>query len=108
VERARAAHHLIDVADARSVLSLAEVLELARAALASIRARGGRPVLVGGTGQYVRALAEGWTVPPVPPDPALRAALFIEAAAPGADGEPDGPARLHARLAAVDPLSAAR
>ena len=100
-ERARVPHHLIDVADAADVLSLAEVLERAARAVADIAARGRQPILVGGTGQYVRAYLEGWSVPAVPPDPVLRAELFAAA-------ERDGPPALHARLAAVDPLSAAR
>lgn len=100
-ERARVPHHLIDVADAADVLSLAEVLERAERAVADTLARGRRPILVGGTGQYVRAFLEGWSVPAVPPDPDLRAELFAAA-------ERDGPPALHARLAAVDPISAAR
>ncbi|MEO8082570.1 MAG: tRNA (adenosine(37)-N6)-dimethylallyltransferase MiaA [Ardenticatenales bacterium] len=124
-ERAEAVHHLIDVADAADVLSLADVLERARAVLSEIRGRGRRPVLVGGTGQYVRALREGWAVPPVPPNEALRAALFALAGVGGAMGAssasdsaapsgaanavpPEGVAALHARLRAVDPASAER
>ncbi len=61
--------------------------------------RGHLPILVGGTGQYVRAVTEGWEIPPQEPDPALRAALERWALDIGADG-------LHQRLAALDPPAA--
>jgi tRNA dimethylallyltransferase len=100
-QRARARHHLIDVAAPDEPLSLAEVLALAYAAIQDILARSRRPILVGGTGQYVRAILEGWEPPPVPPDPARRAALERLAAV-------EGPAALHQRLARLDPLAAGR
>jgi len=100
-ERAAVPHHLVDVAEPSDVLSLAEVKGLADAAAADIARRGRRVVFVGGTGQYVRAVLEGWAVPAVAPDEALRAALFALADAEGA-------AAVHARLAAVDALAAAR
>ncbi len=74
-ERVAAVHHLIDVADPDETVSLAQYLELARAAIADIAARQRLPLLVGGTGQYIRALLQGWQVPEVPPNPDLRAAL---------------------------------
>ncbi len=66
-------HHLLDLRDADAVFSLAEYVQAARAAIADVRARGNMPMLVGGTGQYVRALVEGWQVPEVPPDEDFRA-----------------------------------
>jgi tRNA dimethylallyltransferase len=99
-EMARVPHHLIDILDPRETLGLAEFQRLARAAIDGVHARERLPLLVGGTGQYVWALLEGWTTPPVPADPAHRAALEAEAASTGAEA-------LHARLAALDPDAAA-
>lgn len=100
-ERAAAPHHLIDIRDPDEPFSLAEYQQLATEAIAEIVARGRAPLLVGGTGQYLAAVLEGWQVPAVAPQPELRAALEAEAAAAG-------PAALHARLAAVDPQAAAQ
>lgn len=97
---ARVTHHLVDIADPRWSPSMAEVQGLVHAAIADILARGRLPVLAGGSGQYLRAVLEGWTVPAVPPDLELRSALAAEA-------EAEGAATLHARLAAIDPPAAA-
>jgi tRNA dimethylallyltransferase len=74
-ERAAAPHHVVDLVDPDEPFSLGTWLDLARAALDDIWSRGKQPILVGGTGQYVWALVEGWRVPRVPPDPALRGEL---------------------------------
>ncbi len=100
-ERARVPHHLIDIAAPNETVGLAEFQERAIAAIASIHARGKLPFLVGGTGQYVRAVVEGWRVPRLPPDPALRAELEAQA-------EREGFATLHGRLAQLDPEAARR
>ncbi len=100
-ERAQARHHLIDIRDPDEPFSLAEFQDLALAAIADIQARGGVPLLVGGTGQYLAALLEGWQIPRVAPQPALRAELEQIASQ-------EGPQALHDRLAAVDPVAAAR
>jgi tRNA dimethylallyltransferase len=71
-ERSRVPHHLIDLRDPHQAFSLAEYVELARAVIVDIRARGKLPLLVGGTGQYMRAMLQGWRVPAVPPDAVLR------------------------------------
>ncbi len=97
-ERARVRHHLIDIADPDDTIGLARFLHLARAAIMEIAARGRIPLLVGGTGQYVRALLEGWQTPEVAPDPALRAMLEAQAVA--------DPAGLWSRLIALDPEAA--
>ncbi len=99
--RARVRHHLIDHVDPRERYHLVRFLREARAAIADVRGRGRRPVLVGGTGQYVRALLEGWSAPEVEPDMTLRAELTEQAARHGA-------AALHAELTAVDPVAATR
>src|SRR3954451_2402318 len=78
-ERAAAPHHLIDLIDPDEEFSLARYQELALAAIAEITARGRLPLVVGGTGQYLQALLEGWQVPRVPPQPEIRAALAAEA-----------------------------
>lgn len=98
-EQAAVPHHLIDVADPGDSFTLARFLDLANAALADIWSRARLPIVVGGTGQYVWALLEGWRVPRVPPDRELRARLNAIAARDGAD-------TLLAELRAVDPASA--
>jgi tRNA dimethylallyltransferase len=65
-------HHLIDLRAPHESFSLSEYVRLARAAMEEITQRGKTPMLVGGTGQYVRALLQGWQVPEVPPNDALR------------------------------------
>ncbi|MCZ2126415.1 MAG: tRNA (adenosine(37)-N6)-dimethylallyltransferase MiaA [Anaerolineales bacterium] len=69
---ARIPHHLIDIVNPDETVSLAVFQRLAQEAVADIRARGKLPFLVGGTGQYVRAVSEGWTPPEVTPDSRLR------------------------------------
>lgn len=98
-QQAAAPHHLLDVVDPDQVLSLAEFQEKAYAAIDAIHRRQRCPLLVGGTGQWVWAVVEGWGVPRVPPDPQLRARLEARAQLRGA-------AALHAELAAVDPQAA--
>ncbi len=68
-------HHLIDIAEPDRPLSLAEFQQLAYAAIAAIHKRDRLPILVGGAGQYVWAIVEGWSIPRVSPQPALRDAL---------------------------------
>jgi len=98
-ERARATHHLIDIAEPDQTVGLAQFHELASAAIKRIQSRGRLPMLVGGTGQYVRAIVEGWRIPRVPPDPDLRRRLEATA-------EVEGGAVLHSRLSALDPTAA--
>lgn len=98
-ERARVPHHLIDVADPDESWSLAVFQARAAAAIEDIHRRGRLPFLVGGTGQYVQAVCEGWQPPSQPPDPRLRQALDAWAEAIGAY-------ELHRRLAVVDPVAA--
>lgn len=98
-ERERVYHHLIDIAEPDDTVGLAQFLRLARAAIVDIAGRGRVPLLVGGTGQYVRALLEGWQTPEVVPDPVLRATLEAQAA--------EDPAGLWSRLIALDPEASA-
>jgi tRNA dimethylallyltransferase len=99
-ERRRVPHHLIDVAEPEQVWSLAEYREAALQVIHDIQRRGGLPLLVGGTGQYVTALLEGWAPPSGAVDHALRRELEAYAAQHGAAG-------LHRRLQQVDPERAA-
>lgn len=94
-------HHLIGCVEPDAPWTLVDFLRTARAALDDTWARDRLPVLVGGTGQYVWALLEGWQVPAVPPNPALRSEL--KALAAREDGE-----AVHQRLRELDPASAGR
>jgi tRNA dimethylallyltransferase len=94
-------HHLIDIAEPDESLSLAVFQELASRAIAEIHHRGNLPILIGGTGQYVRAVIEGWRPPEISPDAGLRKALEAWARL-------IGPQQLHERLATLDPEAAAR
>lgn len=98
--RARVPHHLIDIADPAEVYSAARFRDDAVAAIAAIHERGRLPILAGGTMLYFRALQRGLAGLPRA-DAALRAELEREAAREG------WPA-LHAKLAAIDPETAAR
>ena len=100
-EQRRVPHHLVDVANPAEVWSLAMYLQAVQTTVLDICTRGRVPLLVGGTGQYIRALVEGWRVPEVEPDPRLRAALENWA------GD-IGPEALYARLQKLDPEAAAR
>jgi tRNA dimethylallyltransferase len=74
-EQARVPHHLIDIADPDEILGLAVFQQKAREAIADIHTRNKIPFLVGGTGQYIRAVTEGWSPPGVEPDERLRGEL---------------------------------
>ncbi|GIU96478.1 MAG: tRNA dimethylallyltransferase [Actinomycetota bacterium] len=99
LERARVPHHLIDVASPSERFTVARFQELGRRALAEIRARGARALLVGGSGLYFRALVDDLRFPGE--DPEVRRSLEVEASVLG-------PAALHRRLAGVDPRAAER
>jgi tRNA dimethylallyltransferase len=99
-ERAAVPHHLIDILDPTEAYSAARFVADATRLVHAIRGRGRLPLLVGGTMLYFKALRDGLATLPAA-DPALRLALDAEAAARG------WPA-LHAELARVDPVTAAR
>ena len=98
-DRALVPHHLIDVTNPDQVWSLAMFHEAANRAIQDAHAAGHLPFLVGGTGQYIRSIVEGWSLPKVKPDPRLRAALEKWA-------EEITPQGLHDRLRVLDTLSA--
>lgn len=100
-ERQGIPHHLIDILDPADDMSLALFQTWAMDAIAGVVERGHLPLLVGGTPLYVNAVVEGWRIPRVPPNPALRAALDAEA-------DRDGLEVLTERLAEIDPVTAAR
>ncbi|CAN7262363.1 tRNA (adenosine(37)-N6)-dimethylallyltransferase MiaA [Pseudoxanthomonas sp. LjRoot168] len=99
-ERARVPHHLLDVRDPWQAYSAAEFADDARRALDDIAARGRLPILAGGTGLYFQALLEGLAAMPAA-DAGVRADITAQAQSCG------WPA-LHAELAKVDPVAAAR
>ncbi|GAB2919871.1 tRNA (adenosine(37)-N6)-dimethylallyltransferase MiaA [Micromonospora polyrhachis] len=98
VEREGVPHHLLDIWDVTEPASVAEYQRLARAAVDDILARGRVPLLVGGSGLYVRAVLEEFEFPGT--DPGVRARLEAELAEVG-------PAPLYERLRAADPAAAA-
>jgi tRNA dimethylallyltransferase len=100
-ERAAAPHHLIDIVTPDQSFTLAEYQRAAYDTINAVHARGRLPLLVGGTGQYISAVIEGWGIPEVPPDPDRRAELEAFAAEHGAEA-------LHDRLRDADPDAAAR
>ncbi len=99
-ERRRVPHHLIDVLEPWESASVAWWLERAAECCRDITQRGKRPLFVGGTPLYLKALLFGLFEGP-PADETIRRRLSEEAAAIGS-------AALHARLASVDPVSAVR
>jgi len=99
-EQAALHHHLIDILDPDETYHVARFRAEALLAVDGIRARGRLPVVVGGTGLYVRALLKGLHDAP-PASPALRRELEALARA-------EGPGALHARLREVDPAAAER
>jgi tRNA dimethylallyltransferase len=100
-ERARVPHHLIDVVTPAEIFTLGEYQRRAYKAINDIVIRGKTPLLVGGSGQYVRCVVEGWNIPQIPPDWRLREEL--EAVV-----DREGPEALHERLRRLDPEAARR
>ena len=100
-EMARVPHHLIDVANPDQTWSLALFQQEAQKVVADLLELHKLPFLVGGTGQYIRAVTEGWTPPVVEPDPRLR--LVLERLA--SEYSPDW---LLAKLKVIDPEAANR
>ena len=98
-EQARVLHHLIDIADPDEILSLAVFQQKAREIIANIHTRNKIPFLVGGTGQYIRAVTEGWHPPEVEPDERLRRELEKMK-------EERGIFWLHDKLGGLDPEAA--
>ena len=100
-QRALVPHHLIDLVNPDQQYSLSLFLRQARETIEEIRLRGRLPIVAGGTGQYVRALLEGWRVPEMEPDAGTRRELEARVEAEGVEA-------LHRELAALDPVAAER
>ncbi len=98
-EMAGVRHHLIDVAEPDERWNLAIYQREAYRVIDDIHSRGKLPFLVGGTGQYIRSIIEGWRIPSQRPDFELRHALHHWAEEIGAEG-------LHKRLEGLDPDAA--
>lgn len=99
-ERARVRHHLIDILDPNQAINAAEFARLAREAIGDLVARSIRPLVVGGSGLYLRALRGGIFSGPAAA-PGLRAELMAQAVRQGSP-------QMHRRLSDVDPEAAAR
>jgi tRNA dimethylallyltransferase len=100
-EQAAVPHHLLNVRQPDEILSVAEYQTLAYTAIDDIHRRGKVPFLVGGTALYLNAVVRGMKIPDVPPNPSLRAELEEVATREGHEA-------LFARLAALDPATAAQ
>jgi len=92
-------HHLINIINPDEDFSLAQYQKLAHRVINDIQKRRKLAILVGGSGQYVWSILEGWGVPGVPPDPELRQSLAEKAAREGKD-------KLYQELREVDPAAA--
>jgi tRNA dimethylallyltransferase len=92
-------HHLFDIIDPDENFSLPQYQEKANQAIKDIQKRRKIPLLVGGSGQYVWGVLEGWQVPRVPPDPELRKELEAKALNNGID-------YLFQQLQELDPAAA--
>jgi tRNA dimethylallyltransferase len=100
-EMERVPHGLIDIANPDEILSLAVFQQKAQKVIADIHTRNKLPFLVGGTGQYIRAVTQGWIPPEVEPDERLRAELEKIAMR-----EESGIYWLHDKLRGLDPQAA--
>lgn len=100
-DRTRVAHHLIDIVYPDEQFGLASYLTLAKQSITNTSISGKIPILVGGTGQYIWALLEGWDVPRVPPDADSRKALELQV-------EVSGVASVLHILEEIDPVAASR
>jgi len=94
-------HHLISIVDPNDDFNLAQYQQLAYEAIKDIQGRNKLALLVGGSGQYVWSVLEGWEIPRVPPDEEFRRSLEERAA----KGDKDG---LYQKLVKIDPIAARR
>jgi tRNA dimethylallyltransferase len=100
-QRKKITHHMVDVARPDQTWSLAKFQREVEIRIREINRRGVLPIMVGGTGQYIRAVIEGWEVPPVTGQEKMRSALENWALDIGSEG-------LHQRLAVIDKDAADR
>ena len=102
-EQAEFRHHLIDLVDPEERFTVVDYAVAFESAIADVARRGAVPLLVGGTGLYLRAVIDG--LAPPPEYGSIASDLEAEA---HAGGIPEGAIALHRRLAALDPLAASR
>ena len=107
-EQAEVRHHLIDLVDPAERFTVVDYATAFEATMADISGRGALPLLVGGTGLYLRAVVDGLTPPPE--FPSIAAELEAEAVvtSDAAAAQDERAAELHRRLAELDPLAASR
>jgi tRNA dimethylallyltransferase len=98
-EMALAPHHLFNLIDPDEDFSLAQYQSIACECIRSVQERGCIPFLVGGSGQYLWGVLEGWQIPRIPPDPELRKQMENIARENGIDV-------LYEQLREIDPVSA--
>lgn len=92
-------HHLIDFAKPDEAISLRIFQQNAEQSIELVHSRGHLPILVGGSGQYIRAIIEGWSIPPQKPNEKLRTALSNWADEIGSE-------EIHQKLRLLDPAAA--
>lgn len=101
-EQAMVPHHMVDIVEPTENYAVADYALAAEKVIEEIASRGKQPILVGGTGLYLKALMHGLSLGNASGDEKIRARLY------GIADEPDGKIRLHQRLSEVDPVSAAK
>lgn len=101
-EQAIVPHHMLDIVEPTENYAVADYAQAAEKMIFEIVARGKQPILVGGTGLYLKALMHGFSLGNAGGDEKIRARLYAMA------DEPDGKFRLHRRLSEVDPVSAGK
>lgn len=101
-EQALVSHHMLDIVDPTENYAVADYAQNAEKVICEIAARGKQPILVGGTGLYLKALMHGLSLGNAGGDEKIRARLYAMAE------EPEGKAHLHRQLAEVDLASAAK
>jgi tRNA dimethylallyltransferase len=100
-EQARIPFHLLDIVEPDASFSVAEWKSLAERVIHAIISKGKRVIICGGTGMYIRALLENWTLAETPQNPEIREELRAKLQQSGAPS-------LHERLKQVDPATAKR
>ena len=95
-EQTRIRHHLLSFLNPDEPFNISLFIKAANTAIEDVKNRGKLPILVGGSGQYIWGLLEGWQVPKVPPNLSIRSDLELQA-------KHRGPKTLYTLLSAVDP-----
>jgi tRNA dimethylallyltransferase len=95
----RVPHHLIDIADPNQIINLNIYQKLIDKAINDIHFRGNIPIVVGGSGQYIQSIVEGWQGPIGEPNPQLRSILEVI-------GSQIGKIEFHKKLSILDPIAA--